>query len=204
MQISLLGSYPDESVAWKAAATCVGKFHEATEKNMLAALSRGHLSVIEHLPMSFAIEGVPRSLTHQLVRHRIASYSELSQRYTVVDTENFVMPTVLVNDEEVIELLKKVEETYKNLLSKGIKKEDARAILPECSPTTIIYSTNARAFIEVCNKRLCVKAQQNIREAFYKMKNLIKNVYPNVYELCLPNCANCKEKNPCIKSFKEE
>lgn len=203
MHIRLIASYLNEKIAWKAAAICVGKLEEATEKNMLAALSRGHLSIIEHLPLTFIIEDVPRSLTHQLVRHRHNSFSQLSQRYTKVNTNEYIIPEKLKDNKDVKSLLELTSSIYEKLLHDGIKKEDARSILPECSPTSIIVSTNARSFVEMCQKRLCIKAQQDIRNVFNEMKELIKDIYPNVYNLCKANCDNCKELNPCINNKKE-
>lgn len=178
---------------------CVGQYANATEQNMLSALSRGHLSVIEHLPLTFAIQNVSRSLTHQLCRHRHMSFSQLSQRYAQVNTDLFILPSSIDSNTDVLDFLAKSKKLYSKLLAEGIKKEDARAITPTCAPTSIIVSMNARAFVEASKLRLCVKAQKEIRDLFLTMKELVKDVYPNVYNICKPNCDNCKEANPCHK-----
>ena len=92
------GLASNELLADIAAAMCVGKYTEAANqlgcKNLLPAINSGHDSVLEHLPLTWVIEDVSRALTHQLIRHRIASYSQLSQRYAKVQTnkEWFVEP----------------------------------------------------------------------------------------------------------------
>lgn len=203
-----------------AAAMCVDKYEDAlynhpTEtKHLEAALKSGHLSVIEHLPLTFLVEDVSRSLTHQLVRHRIASYSQLSQRYAKVDTSRkwFVIPNSISNEidstsniwEEYLDLMDNISNLYNKMLANKIPGEDARYILPSACFTSIIISMNARSFAEACVKRTCNKAQWEIREMFIKMRALIEYVYPHIYELCFPNCykeIKCQEAKPCYKKI---
>lgn len=207
-----------EKIADAAAALCVDKYEDAVynhpdkTRHMEAAIASGHLSVIEHLPLTFLVEDVSRALTHQLVRHRIASYSQLSQRYAKVDTNNnwYVTPNSILQSNDRVNsniytkydsIMTKIAEFYKEMCEAGIPNEDARFILPNACYTSIIVSMNARAFSETCVLRTCNKAQWEIRELFIEMRNLIRNVYPNIYELCFPNCVyhHCKESKPCGK-----
>ena len=97
-----------------------------------------------------------------------------------------------------VSCMREISKTYNELLDLNIKKEDARYILPNASYTNIIVTMNARAFIEQCEKRLCNRAQWEIREMYRNMRNLIKDIYPTVYELSKPPCAKdrCKELKP--------
>jgi len=222
MKIKLLNHYPDESTAYMAAAICVGKLDTANEKNMLSAVKSGHYSILEHLPMTFLVEDVSRALTHQLVRHRIASYSQESQRYCKIDTDKdwYVTPkTVSSSDKqkhvyssEWVEnaldsydnAMSVIEDIYKGLISIGIPIEDARMILPNATSTKIIVTLNARSFIEQCQKRLCNKAQWEIKEMYRLMKEAIKDIYPTVYGLSVPPCVHkgCPETKPCGNPYK--
>lgn len=212
MKVTLLQTTPTgEALANKAASVCVGRLDNPSDKGLEHAVKSGHLSILEHLSITFLIEDVSRSLTHQLVRHRISSYSQKSQRYTKVNTneEWYVIPESISHNiyamSKYVSCMREISKTYNELLDLNIKKEDARYILPNASYTDIIVTMNARAFIEQCEKRLCNRAQWEIREMYKNMRNLIKDVYPTVYELAKPLCAKdkCKELKPCGQPFTE-
>ena len=204
----------NEKIADVSAALCIDRYDEAWQNgkdhiNLTAAVNSGHLSVIEHLPLTFYIKDVSRACTHQLVRHRIASYSQLSQRYAKVDTGEdwFVIPECIRKDEEYsveyVDLMERIAELYNEMCQDGIPEEDARMILPNACFTSIVMSMNARAFIEACTKRVCNKAQWEIRELFKRMRECIKDAYPTVYRLSGPECSKrfgCKESKPCGKT----
>lgn len=210
------GLASNEKLADVAAAMCVGKYTEAANqlecKNLLPAINSGHNSVLEHLPLTWVIEDVSRALTHQLVRHRIASYSQQSQRYAKVDVHSdekwYVIPPSIAKDEyalrEFLDCMKACEKAYFNLEQMGIKGEDARFVLPNACHTAIIVTMNARSLIEQSSKRLCNKAQWEIREMYTRMKELIKDIYPTVYSMCVPKCVTdkCPEKKPCGNPYK--
>ena len=88
----------------------------------------------------------------------------------------------------------------------GIPNEDARMVLPNACFTSIIVTMNARAFIEAGQKRICNKAQWEIREMFRQMRSLVKDIYPTVYEMTKPNCqkGGCTEKRPCGNPYEEK
>lgn len=219
MQVTLLNK-PDIDLAEIAAATCVN--HEAdtgffryigesqghdTKKGLEHAIDSRHYGVLEHVSLSWHIEGISRSCSHQLVRHRIASYDQQSQRYCrigTMDREWYVIPPSFdENNRAMIDyftLMDQVARMYDKFLNTyNIKKEDARFILPNACKTNIMITMNARSFIEASGKRLCRKAQWEIRELFSKMKETLKDEVPLVYELCRPPCAYgpCPEKNSC-------
>ena len=204
-----------EHLAGIAAATCVDKFEWGTDdysKNMQSAINSGHLSIIEHLPLTFLVEDVSRALTHQLVRHRIASYSQQSQRYAKVQTNKdwYVIPKSITTpshnlqnegyfEEDYNNLMDNIADFYNRMCEDGIPNEDARMVLPNACFTSIMVSMNARSLVEQCSKRLCKRAQWEIRELYTQMVELIKDIYPTVYSMCVPPCKKdgCKEKIPC-------
>ena len=143
---------------------------------------------------------------------RIASYSQLSQRYAKVDTgENwFVTPnSIRYNEEysvEYIDLMERIAELYNEMCQDGIPEEDARMILPNACFTSIMVSMNARAFSEAATLRTCNRAQWEIRQMFKLMRDSIKDIYPHVWEKCFPNCTKkcgCLEAKPCGSPYEK-
>ena len=205
MKVTLLNSYANENIAKLAAANCVGKLDNPTDKGLQVAVNSGHYSVLEHLPLTFLIEDVSRVTEVQLVRHRIASYSIRSGRYTKANNNKpwYQIPKSIKNNDSIVKLFTEMNENiysfYTAMIEHGIPKEDARYILPQGLLTDIVVSMNARAFIEQCEKRLCKKAQWEIREMFTQMKECIKDIYPIVYEQLEPPCAKggCTEVYSC-------
>ena len=154
----------------------------------------GHVSVIEHASFTFSIEDVSRAMTHQLVRHRIASYTQQSQRYVAYDTlEKYVTPPSIARSTEAKktfdETLAKISDTYQKLLKLGIPKEDARFILPNAAKTNIIVTMNARELRHFFNLRCCVRAQWEIRQAATEMLRQVKKVAPTLFENAGPSCV---------------
>ncbi|MDH5482384.1 MAG: FAD-dependent thymidylate synthase [Candidatus Bathyarchaeota archaeon] len=152
-----------------------------------------HVSVIEHASFTFSIEGVSRTMTHQLVRHRVASYTQQSQRYVTYDTpEKYVTPPSITKNTRVKEIfddaLEKISETYQKLLKAGIPKEDARFILPNAAKTNIIVTMNARELQHFCNLRCCARAQWEIREVATEMLKQAKKAAPALFENAGPAC----------------
>lgn len=154
----------------------------------------GHASVIEHASFTFSVEGVSRAMTHQLVRHRIASYTQQSQRYVTYDTvEKYVTPPSIQKNAEAKrifgEALERISETYKKLLGLGVFKEDARFILPNAAKTNIIVTMNARELLHFFNLRCCFRAQWEIREAAIEMLKLVKKAAPALFQDAGPSCV---------------
>jgi thymidylate synthase (FAD) len=143
----------------------------------------GHTSVIEHASFTFSISGISRACSHQLVRHRIASYSQQSQRY--VKAGDFVLPPKVEENEEAKrifeEALQKCSETYQRLMDMGIPKEDARYIMPNATKTNIIVTMNARSLINFFSLRLEKDAQWEIRKLAKKMLEEAYRVAPAIF-----------------------
>lgn len=159
----------------KAASVCYNS--EPSEKIVKQCLTSGHHSVVEHMNFTFRIEGVSRALTHQLVRHRIASYSQRSQRYCSEDGAKMVVPPSIENDDVAIDIYNKImwriEEAYHDLQCLDIPNEDARFVLPNACETEIYMTMNLRTLAHFMNERLCTRAQWEIRKMAIGMKKAI-------------------------------
>lgn len=173
---------------------------ESIQKLVRFVIKSGHLSTTEHINFTFAIEGVSRALTHQLVRHRIASYNQQSQRY-VKFKENFeyITPPSIERDKNSRKkfegMISDIHNLYKEFLASGIEAEDARYILPNASETKIIVTMNGRELLHFFTVRCCNRAQWEIRELATKMLKLVKKVAPLIFEKAGPNClrGSCQE-----------
>lgn len=171
------------------------KMDSETAKRIIKRVTGyGHVSVIEHASFTFSIEGVSRAMTHQFVRHRIASYTQQSQRYVTYDTlEKYVTPRSIADNAEAKKMfdgtLEKISETYQKLLKLGISKEDARFILPNAAKTNIIVTMNARELRHFFNLRCCVRSQWEIREVATEMFRQVKKVAPALFENAGPSCV---------------
>ena len=167
---------------------------ETAKQKIRRVTAYGHGSVIEHASFTFSIEGVSRAMTHQLVRHRIASYTQQSQRYVEYNTlESYVTPPSIEKDKKVKtnyeQTLTKISETYQNLLKMGIPKEDARFILPNAAKTNIIVTMNARELRHFFNLRCCQRAQWEIKQTATEMLKLAKKATPALFENAGPSCV---------------
>jgi len=167
---------------------------ETAKRKIKTVTGYGHASVIEHASFTFSLEDVSRAMTHQLVRHRIASYTQQSQRYVTYDTlEKYVTPPSITDNDEAKktfdDTLEKISETYQKLLKIGIPKEDARFILPNAAKTNIIVTMNARELRHFFNLRCCARAQWEIIEIAVEMLKQAKKAAPALFENCGPTCV---------------
>ncbi len=158
-------------------------------------MSLGHQSVLEHASFTFGIEGVSRVTTHQLVRHRIASFSQQSQRY-VSHKDQFaavVPPTVAAHSlmrERFAAQLQSIHQLYAEMVEVGIPAEDARYILPNATETKIMVTMNARELFHFFRLRCCERAQWEIRAMSLEMLKLVKAVAPTIFRNAGPGCLN--------------
>ena len=150
------------------------------------ALRRRHASVSEFITFVFKIR-CSRVTSHQLVRHRIASYIQESQRYSI-QKPDFIVPRSLMRT-EIIELVEKLYDKYEELVRNGLKCELARYILPNCAATTLLCQWNLRELIEVIIPlRLCRRAQPEIRYIAYRIASILAEKMPELTELHLIGC----------------
>ncbi len=159
-------------------------------------VSSGHTSTIEHASFTFSIEGVSRALTHELVRHRIASYSQQSQRYINAKKFGFVTPPKISSNKEALKIyddtIKDLAEKYEKLIALGISKEDARFILPNAADVKIVVTMNARSLFNFLSRRMCNRAQWEIRTMAYMMHKELMKVAPKIFRYAGPTCKTEK------------
>lgn len=179
---------------------------EATdiEKFLNKIMALGHYSVLEHISFTFGMEGISRVTTHQLVRHRIASFSQQSQRYVSHKDEfTSIMPDSIAENADARQIFAFMSETvhkaYAQLVDMGIPPEDARYILPNATETKIIMTMNARELLHFFALRCCQRAQWEIREMSIEMLRLVKKVAPVVFREAGPGCVGgpCPEGQFC-------
>jgi thymidylate synthase (FAD) len=168
------------------------------EKFIGKIVGMGHHSVLEHVSFTFGIEGVSRALTHQLVRHRIASYSQKSQRYVKHGSGfSYVMPETVAADAEAsaefARIMDELGEVYDKLAAGGIPAEDARYVLPNACETKIIMTMNARELIHFFHARCCNRAQWEIRAMAEIMLKLCVEKAPAIFKDAGPGCVS----GPC-------
>ncbi len=158
-------------------------------------LALGHLSVLEHAVFTFAVEGISRACSHQLVRHRLASFSQQSQRY-VSHRERFaavVPPSIAARPElqrRYAELLDEIHRLYRDLVEAGVPPEDARFVLPNAAQTKLVLTMNARELRHFFALRCCRRAQWEIRELASAMLHIVRAAAPQLFAGAGPACLN--------------
>lgn len=147
-------------------------------------------STLEHITFTFYIEGISRVTSHQLVRHRIASYTQESQRYSTAENDYITPPSIANNRWELKfkEYVNKAYELYNEMIKSGIPYEDARYILPQASSTRLLMTVNLREFIHIACLRTSIHAQWEIKELLNSMVNEVSKVIPEINELILKGC----------------
>lgn len=229
MKVKLLSHTPDpERLVATAAKLCYsssdieslrdGLTDEKTESFIDMLASIGHESVMEHVSFTFGIEGVSRACTHQLVRHRIASYSQKSQRYVNENGFEFITPPAIEELPEakseydrviaeitdgyakIAELL--TEKHTKELVAQGLDEksarskasklanEDARFILPNACETKIVVTMNVRSLFNFFRHRCCNRAQWEIRAVANEMLRQCLEVAPHIFSHAGPSCVS--------------
>lgn len=164
----------------------------------------GHESILEHVSFFFAVSGVSRVLTHQLVRHRIATYHQRSQRYVNEESADVVIPPSILNNplaEELFDEIKReVDDAYSELVALGVPKEDARYVLMNATESQLVVTMNARNLIHFFGLRCCSRAQWEIRQMADLMLQATREVLPAVFDKVGPNCyttGHCPEGKMC-------
>ncbi|HUO76524.1 MAG TPA: FAD-dependent thymidylate synthase [Thermodesulfovibrionales bacterium] len=202
---------PEETIAM-AAKLCYSpadidslkeKIETKDQQNFVERLTKmGHMSPIEHSSFTFAIEGISRACSHQLVRHRLASYSQQSQRYVSEEAGfDYVIPKSIEGDKELERYFKtfmsKAQKAYNHIVTrlneKGIKGEsanqDARFVLPNACETKIMVTMNARELLHFFKQRCCNRAQWEIRAMAIEMLKLVREIAPAIFSEAGPSCV---------------
>lgn len=205
MNVTLLQHTPDpETTVALAARLCyspvgIGELRERISAGDVGAfldkiMSLGHHSVLEHVSFTFGIEGISRACSHQLVRHRVASYSQQSQRYVTFTGDGFpqVVPASIAASPRRTELFERAMDAcasaYRSLVDDGVPPEDARFVLPNAAETKIMVTMNARELLHFFELRCCERAQWEIRAVACDMLKLVKALAPVIFRDAGPGC----------------
>lgn len=232
VKVELLRYTPDgEKLIASAAKLCYSSVgineieenldEKKSESFLSLLMDLNHESPIEHVSFTFGVEGVSRTLTHQLVRHRIASFSQQSQRYVKLEQFEYIVPPSIGENKKAKEIfLKAMEEDqkyydeiskllykdhYKKYIDQGFTEkesnskagkesiEDARYIFPNACETKIVFTMNARSLLNFFRLRTCNRAQWEIRNLAITMLKEVIKVYPVLFKSAGPGCLN----KPC-------
>lgn len=212
MKVTLTECTPDPVLSIeRAASNCYDSQPTNDGKIMKSCYSSGHQSVLEFADFTFHVEGISRAASHQLVRHRPASYAQRSQRFVNENGFEYIVPDSIKNNDKAFRYFKNVmafaNSAYNRLIEKfNIPKEDARSVLPSACATTIEVKMNGRELIHFCNERLCSRAQNEIRELAKQMKKCVAEYNEECAtfaQFLVPKCYAhakypfCTERNSC-------
>ncbi|MEW9124959.1 MAG: FAD-dependent thymidylate synthase [Thermotaleaceae bacterium] len=228
LKVELLRYTPDgEKLVASAAKLCyspvgIGEIEDGLDEEKVNSflthlMDLGHESPIEHVSFTFGVEGISRTLTHQLVRHRIASYSQQSQRYVKLSQFEYILPPNINGNEKAKALFIKAmeedqkyyneissllfDEHYNKYIGEGLNEkqakqkaekeaiEDARYIFPNACETKIVFTMNTRSLLNFFRLRCCNRAQWEIRELATQMLKEVKKVYPILFKNAGPGCV---------------
>lgn len=231
MKVELIASTQDiEKVLYTACTTCynpgspIDRWEDMKYERMVVnpwllidkVFSSGHLSTSEHINFTFAIEGISRACSHQLVRHRHCSFSQQSQRYVEIKEDIRELTTLYhsnhgdlkkrlgkyfagVNNKNYLYYLDALRN-YLHCIKSGMKAEDARDVLPNATKTNIVLTCNLRELMHICNERLCTRAQKEIRQLVQQMRREVVDECPELGKYLQPKCeilGYCREHKSC-------
>ncbi len=189
MKIELIDitNNPEQLIA-EAARTCYkseAKNREDNTKLVARLKEMGHLSTFEHAKATFRITGISRACSHQLVRHRHFSFSQMSQRYVSEKDFTYVIPPSISGKKECgkayDDFMQEARRVYGLLTDNGVNKEDARFVLPNACETEIVVTANFRSLIEFIKLRKTEKAQWEIRALADEMLRMLQAEAPNAF-----------------------
>lgn len=204
LSLALLAHTPDpEKVVAAAARLCYspvgaadlmdGMTDEKANALLKTILKSGHLSVCEHASFTFAIEGISRACSHQLVRHRVASYSQQSQRYVKLNEPSIIVPPAIKDKPELVDefmaITQAAQKGYENMLEAGVEAEDARYLIPQAVETKIVVTMNARELMHFFTLRTCERAQWEIRAMAEEMLKLVLPLAAVIFAKSGPACV---------------
>lgn len=181
-----------------AAELMEGIDDDSVRRVLRTILGSGHLSALEHATYTFAVDGVSRALTHQLVRHRLASYNQQSQRYVSYAEEPcFIVPPDVAGNPDALVAYNAATATafaaYRAMIDAGVAAEDARYLLPNAMETKIVVTMNVRELLHFFELRCCNRAQWEIRALALEMLALAEPTAPYIFSDAGASCR----RGPC-------
>ncbi|MBL7106420.1 MAG: FAD-dependent thymidylate synthase [Phycisphaerae bacterium] len=188
LSVELIAITPDaEKVIEEAGRTCYLSFERiganSQEEFIARLIKMGHYSPLEHASATFRIRNCSRAMTHQLVRHRIMSVSQQSQRYVNENAFDYVVPESMPEEfaEDYCADMKTIQQMYAKWRQRGLKKEDARFVLPNACVSEIVVTANLREWRHIFDLRLSKKAQWEIRKACTMILGVLKEKAPGCF-----------------------
>jgi thymidylate synthase (FAD) len=188
IKVTLLSITPDaEKLIEEAGRTCYLSFDKIGANSASDFIQRlikmGHDSPLEHACATFRIENCSRAMTHQLVRHRLMSVSQQSQRYVDEENFNFVVPSTIPKEfqNEFRDDMETIRQMYKKWRDKGLKREDARFVLPNACTSEIVVTANFREWRHIIKIRTSPKAQWEIKIACTEIFKILKKNAPTCF-----------------------
>ncbi len=167
-----------------------------SSKELLVALPVSEVpekEFLRHLSFTFAIEGISRACSHQLVRHRVASFSQQSQRYIQVKKlgEHVVTPSIVAEKvrESFDAFIAEASNAYTELVEAGVPKEDARFVLPNATETSLLMTLDGGSLMHFFGLRLCSRAQWEVRAMAEEMLKQVRSAEPSLFEEAGPYCV---------------
>jgi thymidylate synthase (FAD) len=222
IQVKLVNHTPNPELAVAAAARacistlnyealCAELGHEDVQRILRIIIEKNHHSPLEHASFTFAISGVTRVLTHQLVRHRIASHSQLSQQRTDSSRLQFTTPPEIQQHPELAEeyqdIMKRCQELYRRFVRCGISRGSARYVLPSAFNTRIVTTMNARSLLNLLAQRECEIEDWEFREVALLMHSELMRVAPGIFQFAGPLCVtrgHCPEGEKGLKCSRHQ
>ncbi|GHV48360.1 flavin-dependent thymidylate synthase [Synergistales bacterium] len=198
-----------DGTAGELAARSSEETDEAQSRFLAGLWKSGHHSPLEHASFTFGVDGLSRVASHQLVRHRVASYSQQSQRYVKMGQSGAAVvtpPSVSSNPQALLIFQRQAEASlsaYEELCALGVPAEDARFILPHGWETRLVFTMNARELHHFFALRLCRRAQWEIQSLARQMLRLVRVTAPLLFRVSGPSCVTgqCSEARPCGKPY---
>ena len=194
MQVELIANTPNPQGVIAYCGKIAHKSHGTSKKTdgefcrMLIKI--GHESVLEHASATIEFNGVSRAMTHQLVRHRLCAFTQESQRYVKVDrlvwnstTPEDIMDSAQATKDVYNRCLHDIQKAYRTLIKCGVRKEDARFVLPNACQSTIAVTANFREWRHIIKERTSKHAQWEIRNAIVEARELLCDIAPDCFEV---------------------
>lgn len=203
MQVALISYTPDSELVVATAArvssspASVAEFRERLTPDRITKLlnhllTSGHMFPFEHASFTFAIEGISRVTRHQLVRYRVASYTQQSQRYVSLKGLRYITPATIASRAALKaryqEMLEAAHKLYLEMQEAGVPAEDARYVLPSAVETRLVMTMNGRELIHANSLRMCLREQWEIVQLFGLTKSEVERVAPHIGGQMRPKC----------------
>ena len=185
MEVELLHLTPNaEEFIGRCASICYDSSQDsgACVKRAAACVSKGHLATLRFAHATFKVKGISRACSHQFVRSKHLDFLQRSQRYCKEEDAKFIIPDSRELQHIYQEAYYEAQDRYHTLLAHGVKKEDARFVLPEATCTELMVTGNLQAWLDFINLRSGKEVQWEIRNVARAINNILAKECPNIFK----------------------